>query len=220
MPSRNKRSAVVFRVALLAGATLAALLVAAAWLPSMLPRPNAAVTPPELGNVLLPSPNPIRPFTLRDDHGRRFDLERLRGSWTLMFFGYTSCPDICPTTLVTLRDLAGHLESQDDVQYVFVTVDPARDDPQRIGEYLEYFHTGFIGVSGEPAELEAFMAQLNVMAKRRDAESPDDYTIAHTSSIMLIDPEARLLGAFSPPHKAPRMAEQFQILRDHLEDQS
>lgn len=218
MPAQSKRLVVLCKVAILAGAILTALVLAGTRLPWLLSRPNAAAAPPELRNVLLPSPNPLRAFSLRDDSGRRFDLDRLRGHWTLMFFGYTSCPDICPTTLVTLRDLAGRLDPNDDVQYVFVTVDPSRDDLRQVGEYLDYFHPGFIGVSGESAEIQAFMKQLNVMAVRETAEDSDTYTIAHTSSIMLIDPEARLLGTFSPPHRAPRIAEQFQVLLDYLEE--
>jgi protein SCO1 len=219
MPARTNRPVVTFRVAVLVGAVLIAIAVVGARLPWPFPQPNAATVPPELANVLLPSPHPLKAFTLRDDQGRWFDLDRLRGNWTLMFFGYTSCPDICPTTLVTLRDLAGKLDTEDDVQYVFVTVDPARDDLRTVGNYLDFFHSEFIGVSGEPGQIQAFMKQLNVMAVRNNAEDSDSYTIAHTSSIMLIDPEARFLGAFSPPHSAPRIAQQFQILLDHLEDQ-
>lgn len=219
MSARTKRFFVMLGGALLVGAALAVLAMAAIRSPWLLSSaPDTDRGPPELKNVLLPSPNPIKVFSLRDDNGRRFDLDRLRGRWTLMFFGYTSCPDICPTTLATLRDLAELLEERDEVQYVFVTVDPSRDDPERIGDYLDYFDPDFVGVSGEPADIEAFMKQLNVAAVRREAEDSDSYTFSHTSAVMLIDPEARLLGAFSPPHKASRMAEHFQTLVSYIEE--
>jgi len=218
MPA-HKHFFVKFGGALLAGALLAVLAMAVVRPPAWLSSPAGSESvPPTLRNVLQPVATPVGAFSLRDDEGGRFDPDRLRGSWTLMFFGYTACPDICPTTLATLRDLAGLLEEREDVQYVFVTVDPVRDDLQRVADYLDYFDPDFIGVGGEPADIEAFMQQLNVAAVRRKAEDSDAYTISHTSAVMLIGPEAQLLGAFSPPHQASRMAEQFHTLVNYIEE--
>lgn len=213
-----RRRFVVANIVLLVIAALAAFWVAGTRLPGLLSRPDATVRPPELANVLLPSPRPLQDFALLSDDGRRFEMERLRGNWTMMFFGYTSCPDICPTTLVNFRDVADLIASDQAVQYVFVTVDPSRDDLESIGQYVKYFHKDIIGVGGEPAELESLMNQLNVMALRESREESGGYTISHTSSIMLIDPQGRLVGAFSPPHRPGRIAEQFQLLRDYFEE--
>jgi len=218
MPAPRKRYPAALKIVLLAGIAAAAFVVAANRLPHLMLRPDLVSGPPELSNVMLPAPQPLKAFALRDGNREAFDLERLQGRWTMVFFGYTSCPDICPTALATLREVAGHLESEENVQYVFVSVDPARDTPERVGEYVEFFHPGFIGVSGDPERIEALMKQFNVMAKRNPGDNPDAYTIAHTSSIMLVGPDARLLGSFSPPHKARRIADQFQALRNYLEE--
>lgn len=218
MPVPRRRYPAALKFVLLAGVAAAAFAVAANRLPHLLSRPDLVAGPPELSNVLLPAPKPLKKFALRDGNEEVFDLDRLRDRWTMVFFGYTSCPDICPTTLATLRDVAGHLEAEQDIQYVFVSVDPARDDPGRAGDYVAFFHPEFIGVSGDADRIEALMKQFNVMAKRSAADSPGGYTIAHTSSIMLVGPDARLLGSFSPPHKARRIADQFQALRNYFEE--
>jgi len=219
MPVQRNRRVAVVKIVLLVSAALAAFVVVGTRLPRLLSRPDVFAGPPELSSVLLPSPSPLNAFSLRADDGRPFDLDRLRGRWTMMFFGYTSCPDICPTTLSMLRGVAEELASEESVQYVFVTVDPSRDDLQSVGDYVDYFHPEFIGVSGKPAAIESLMKQFNVMAMRQEGGDPDTYTISHTSSIMLVDPGARLVGTFSPPHDAGRIAEQFEILTDYLEDQ-
>jgi len=213
---RNRRLAAL-TIALLAGTAIAAFVVAGTRLPRLLSGTGASAEPAELASVLLPAPSPLKAFSLRADDGSPFDLGRLRGRWTMMFFGYTSCPDICPTTLAMLRDVADRLAPDATVQYVFVTVDPSRDDLETVGEYVDFFHPEFIGVSGKPAAIESLMKQLNVMA-RRYGEDPGPYTISHTSSIMLVDPQGRLVGTFSPPHKPGRIAEQFGILRDYIEE--
>lgn len=135
----------------------------------------------------------------------------------MLFFGYTSCPDICPTALTTLRDVAELLGNDPRVQYVFVTVDPARDDPARVGAYAAFFHPRFIGVGGGPEDIEALKKQLNVMSVRNESGDSGGYTISHSSSIMVVDPKARLVGTFSPPHKAARIADQLRVLQDHFQ---
>ena len=216
MPGSPSRFFTVFKIVILAGAAVTAFVVAGAQLPRLLTQPDSVGGPPALRNVLLPSPQPLQPFALRDGSEKAFDLGRLRGHWTMFFFGYTSCPDICPTALTILRDVADVLDDDARVQYVFVTVDPARDDPAQVGAYAAFFHPHFIGVGGEPADIEALKKQFNVMSVRNDSGDPQAYTISHSSSIMVVDPEARLVGTFSPPHKAARIVEQFQVLQDYF----
>lgn len=220
MSDQRARPLVALAIALLAGTAIAAFVVAGTRLPRLLSAVEVPAEPAALASVLLPAPRPLEAFELRGDDGRRFDRDRLRGRWTMMFFGYTSCPDICPTTLTMLRKVAERLATEEAVQYVFVTVDPARDDLEAVGEYVDFFHPELIGVSGEPAAIESLMRQLNVMARRSNEGDTDAYTISHTSSIMLVDPDARLVATFPPPHEPGRIAEQFTMLRDYMEDKS
>ncbi|KAA3632422.1 MAG: SCO family protein [Proteobacteria bacterium] len=173
------------------------------------PRPE----PPDdaLLGVLRPSPTPLRAFELTDQTGSRFDVERLKGYWTLLFFGYTYCPDICPATLSTLSAVARELEStgwtRDDYQVVFVSIDPARDDLEHIARYLAFFDDGYTGVTGDPDALLSFATQFGARYYREPADESDaTYFMAHTSSIFLVNPRAELVASFSPPHDGTTIA--------------
>jgi len=170
----------------------------------------------------LPAPRPLVPFTLVDQHGQRFDLARLKGAWTFLFFGYTHCPDVCPTTMATLNIVTGKIAAaggQDaPIHVVFVTVDPARDTVARLAEYVPYFNKEFIGVTGTPADVDAFAAQLNILHMRSPDHAADGgYNVDHTASILLIDPQARFSAIFSAPPLAPAIVQDFLRLRDYYE---
>lgn len=179
---------------------------------------------PQLASgTALPEPRPLTPFTLTDHHGQTFDLARFKGAWTLLFFGYTHCPDVCPTTLATLsgvvKKIAAAGPAQTPLHVVFVSVDPERDTVQHLAEYVPYFNKDFLGVTGAPAQLDAFTAQLNIMHLRNSPTTADGgYTVDHTASILLIDPQARFNAIFSAPHVATAIAQDFLSLRSHYED--
>jgi len=152
-------------------------------------------------------------FQLLDQNNQVFDRTRLQGKWSYMFFGYTHCPDICPTTLVVLRDvqkIAGGKEQ--DVQYIFISVDPKRDKAATLKNYLPYFHPEFIGATGVQAELMRLTRGLGAYYEAGEAQN-GNYEVHHSAAIFLIDPEARLRALFAGPHDAARLAQGLQRLK-------
>ena len=177
---------------------------------------------PDIPGLLWPHPKALGPFSLVDQQERPFDLERLKGRWTFLFFGYTHCPDVCPLTLTALDRVEKHLAQSHDanldgVQFAFVTVDPQRDTPKKVAQYVQYFNKAFLGISGPEDKLAALTRQLGVIHMRTDADTRGDYLVDHTASIMLTDPQARLVGVFGPPHDAKTIAEQFTKIRRFIE---
>jgi protein SCO1/2 len=178
--------------------------------------PNKTI-PPELQGVLRPVPKPLQAFELVDQHEQPFKLERLNGKWSFVFFGYTYCPDICPTTLATLTAAVKQLKSDPqglaNIQVVFVSVDPQRDTPDLIEAYLKYFNETFLGVTGLQQDIDALIRQFGAAYAREPEAMPGEYLLSHTSSIFLVDPHARLLAAFSPPHYPDTIVDQFRQIR-------
>ena len=159
--------------------------------------------PPDLGPEahVLTVPLPVPEFSLVDQDGAPFDRERLLGRWSLLFFGYTYCPDICPVTLSKLAPVLDLLGPDSPVQAVFVSVDPERDDTARLAEYVAFFHPSLLGASGDDAEIARLTEAIGVFHQRRAAEdaSADDYLVDHSASLFLVDPSARLHAILHEP---------------------
>jgi len=175
-------------------------------------RDPARATPIEGMTVLEPAA-PLAAFRLHDQNNQVFDLARLQGKWSYVFFGYTHCPDICPTTLVVLRDvqkIAGGKEQ--GVQYIFVSVDPDRDKAATLKNYVSYFHPEFIGATGRQDELMRLTRALGAYYKAGEARN-GNYEVHHSAAIFLIDPDARLRALFAGPHDAARLAQGLQRLK-------
>ena len=195
-------------IALLAVFVGMALLV---WLPgreAATPRP---LQPPRLQTATqLPELRPLAPFSLTDQQGQTYDNSRLQGHWTLLSFGYTYCPDICPTALAMLAQMQqalGEAGMSAPLEIVFVSVDPQRDTPQRLAEYLAYFDRDFVGLSGSAAAIEALTRPLGILYRKVETrDSALDYVVDHSASMMLIDPQGRYQALFSPPQDAAMMA--------------
>lgn len=149
-------------------------------------------------------------FKLLDHHGETFDNQRLRGRWNLLFFGFTYCPDVCPMTLRVLDEINAQLAGTaagNNLQIVFVSVDPERDSPERLREYVEYFNPGFLGVTGEHDQLQALTRSLGAFySKANEAAEGKDYLVDHTASLFLLSPEGRVRALFSTPLKAGPIA--------------
>lgn len=205
----------------LSGIALLALFggVAAAWITDRIGTPR----PPQLqaATPLLSQAKPLPAFQLTDSAGQPFDNSRLAGHWSWMFFGYTYCPDICPTTLATLNTAMQLIAGQggvEDTQIVFVSVDPERDTPKKLKEYVDYFNPGFIGVTGRAPEIDELTRALGILHTRVPSPSGDGaYLMDHSASILLIGPEGKLVALFSVPHKAQWLASDFEKLRDYYE---
>lgn len=131
--------------------------------------------------------------------GNRFRLSELRGDVVLVFFGYTSCPDVCPTTMAQLRLALSELKEQDveRVKVVFVTVDPERDTPERVQEYVDQFNPAFIGLSGTKQELEKTWTEYGVYREIAEQQSAAGYVVNHTARVNLIDQQGNLRVSFS-----------------------
>ena len=171
--------------------------------------------PPQPSNaalMVLPEPRVIADFALVDDAGAPFSLDNLRGHWSLIFFGYTHCPDVCPSTLYDLKLVHEKLEQLNGDgapghQVLFVSVDPERDTPEQLGPYVNYFHPDFIGVTGPQEQLAPLTMQLGIAYRIEDHEAGSpQYNVDHSVSVLLMDPKGRLHGVFPAPHDADKMA--------------
>jgi len=162
--------------------------------------------------MILPQPRVIADFALVDDERQPFSLENLRGKWTLMFFGFTNCPDVCPSALYDLNLVTEKLtelrgNKLPPTQVVFVSVDPERDTPEKLSQYLGYFNPGFIGVTGTQEQLAPLTMQLGIAYQIEEHETgAGQYNVYHSASFLLTDPEGRLYGVFPAPHDAGNMA--------------
>lgn len=141
---------------------------------------------------------PAAEFTLERSDGTSFQLSQMRGRVVLLFFGYTSCPDICPATLAELNQAMGKLrESEADrVQVVFVTVDPERDTPERTQEYVNHFNPGFIGLSGTEEQLAKVWSDYGVFREIVEGTSSLGYIVNHTARVTLIDGNGNMRISF------------------------
>lgn len=150
----------------------------------------AEATPAMKGGVFEP-PRQAPEFSLRGSDGAELRLGRYRGKVVLLGFGFTHCADVCPVTLAVLAETRRLLgASAADVQVVYVTIDPQRDDAQRMRQYLAHFDPGFIGGTGTPAQLEAVRDNYGIAATK--VATANGYELDHSSFVYLIDPKGRL----------------------------
>jgi protein SCO1/2 len=169
------------------------------------------------GAYVLAAAEPVAPFRLVTQDGAPFDAAALKGQWTFLFFGFTHCPDACPATLGVFKEVQRRLRADPagagDVRFVLVTVDPERDTPQVLERYLAPLDAAFLGLTGDPAEIARLSAPLGVAYERFASATGQGYHMDHSSSVLLLDPQARLHGILSAPHSAPQMLEAFIAIR-------
>ncbi len=172
--------------------------------------------------TVLPEPMNVPAFTLHDQNGKIFTAENLKNNWTFLFFGYTHCPDICPTTLVTL-DQTDRILREAAVKpmpkMVFVSVDPERDTAERLASYISYYNPDFTAVTGPVDQLLALTRPIGILFQRSsDTNTVDDYLVDHSITVLLIDPQARLRALNSPPHNAEAIAHDYQEIISVFDD--
>ncbi|HSW24489.1 MAG TPA: SCO family protein [Burkholderiaceae bacterium] len=210
------------RVSLVAAATLVLLLVAAVTLSWRWLRPAPAPLPHFVevaaGAYVLPKPDALAEFRLVKHDDTVFDIQSLKGRWTFLIFGYTFCPDFCPTTLVEFaqmhRQLAQRPQGTRDVQFVMISVDPDRDTPQLLGRYVPQFNREFIGVTGDPAVIKQLADSVGAVYARAPGSSDSNYLIDHSTAVLLINPDGKLQGVFAAPHVAKDMVQAFAKMRE------
>ena len=152
---------------------------------------------------LLSPPRTIAIPSLKKDNGSDFVLDDIQGGWHLFFFGYTHCPDICPNTMNAVSQAKKMMQEGGDTfpQVIFVSVDPERDSLDALGEYVRYFDKDFIGVTGEPEMIKAMTLQVNIShMKMLNSQDNSNYAVAHSSSLLLFDPDGRLAAFLNSPH--------------------
>lgn len=164
-------------------------------------------------------PRPLAPVSLVDQFDQPFTEENLKGKWTLTFIGYTFCPDVCPTTLSELNSIYPSLkamEKETPIQVVFMSVDPGRDTPERMKEYVDFFNSEFIGVSGSHPILFPLTRSLGLGYALTDPTDDPDYLVNHSASIVVINPEGKAIGRFKPRKEEGQLpvGDGQQILHD------
>jgi protein SCO1/2 len=167
------------------------------------------------GAYMFETPRALPAFELVDHHGEVFDRERLLGKWTLIFFGFTHCPDICPTTMSLLSRFMEKLDGlpeQADTQVVMVTVDPARDDVAQLAKYVPYFNPDFIGVSGDFMDIHRFATALNTPF-RKVPDQGENYQVDHSANLVLINPRGDYQGFFKAPLDLAKLKVTYRSVR-------
>ncbi len=182
------------------------------------------------GAMLLPKPKSIPTFSLQQQTLGEFGPEQLQGKWSMMFFGYTRCPDVCPTELFMLASMVRELEKQQAAtipQVVFVSVDGERETIEGLQTYAGYYHPAFLGVTGPGSEVDPLVKSMGVIYERvyyQDGkqvvipagETPTDmaYLINHSATIQLINPEGKLHAVFTTPHEPQAMVRDLNMIVD------
>jgi protein SCO1/2 len=172
---------------------------------------------PDQVMTVLAEPKPLSGFALTDDRNRAFGPERLKGKWSFLFFGFTYCPDVCPTTLATLArtrdEIAKNALGADDVQFVFVSVDPNRDTASGLRQYVRAFDPSFVGVTGDDAQLARLAGQLGAVYRVEITPGVENYPVSHSAAVYLLDPRARHHAVFTPPLDAETISRRFNVVR-------
>jgi len=162
--------------------------------------------------MLLESPRKLAIPALQQADGSRFDNASLAGKWSLLFFGYTHCPDVCPATLNTVAQAKQKLEQagMQFPQVVFISIDPQRDNVKLLGDYVRYFDKDFIGATGEEKLLQAISVQTYSNFLTEPSENANEYRVGHSLNLVLINPEAELVAVLSPPHTVESVLDLLQ----------
>ena len=155
-------------------------------------------------------PRVIEPFSFTDHQGNAFTNSQLKDKWSLVFFGYTSCPDVCPTTMQELNFVYQDLKTEaPNTQVLLVSVDPNRDSQGILAEYIDYFHEEFIALRGGHEQLFPFSRNVGLMYAMTDDTAGENYLVDHSASIVLINPNGQVSAIFKPEQalgKVPAVA--------------
>lgn len=167
----------------------------------------------EIKATVLPESRPLPAFELSSSNGETISPETLKGNWTWVFFGFTHCPDVCPGTLSAIRDSMPLIDG-DTPKVLFISLDPERDTLQKLREYVQWFNPEFNAATGDIAGLNKAAQAMGIAWSKVETEN-DNYQIAHTSWVILLNPSAQIQAWFSPPHLPSEMAQDFMNIRDN-----
>ncbi len=196
---------------------LAALLVLGLYVGRTHFAPSAPAAPPQLasGTALPAGAKPTPAVTLKTNSAPSGTNDALQQDWQFVYFGFLSCPDICPGTLYTLAEVAAKLDAEnqlsDDTGYLFVSVDPERDQIEQLGQYVNHFDPRFRAATGELDQLSTLARSLGVVYAK--VPLGDDYTMDHSSGLFLLSGDGDLRAVFPAPHDASEIVEDYLALR-------
>ena len=162
--------------------------------------------------TLLVPPRPLPPLALVDQDNQPFGADRLRGGWSFVFFGFTSCPDVCPVTMSALaqtRKLLADLPEPSRPRVVMISVDPERDTPERLAAYVKGFDPAFVGATGTKPAIDELAQRMGVLVATRPLDG-DNYTVDHSTSVFLVGPDGALRALFSAPHEPDKIAADYR----------
>ena len=174
-------------------------------LPSLLEKKPSLIT----GKILV-RPMEIDNFELIDQNNEAFNKKSLEGGWTVLFFGYTNCPDVCPTTIYKLAEIKNGIKEDlpsANFNTVLVTLDPDRDSTERLDEYIGYFDETMLGVTGTYENIQSFTSSLSVFYQRINKE--EGYDFNHTASIFVFDKDGSLFATMSPANTVGELESDF-----------
>ena len=186
---------------------------------------QAAASKLKIEATVFPDPKPIPQFSLQDQHGKGFTREDLNGKWSLIAFGYTNCPDVCPQLLRTFNRIDGLMTGaafEYPPQYLFVGIDPKRDTVDQMSGFLSHFNQKIIGLTGDETQIKVLTKGLGILSKRSDINelyqnlrsikqgSEDSYLIDHTSAILIVNPNGDVHALTSPPHSGDVIARDYR----------
>jgi protein SCO1/2 len=164
--------------------------------------------------MVLPQPDPVPEFSLLDQQGNSIGPSVFAGQWDLVFFGFTHCPDICPTTLQILSSARSKLSEQGQEplpRIVLVSVDPERDTPDIIGTYVDYFGPGNLGITGSLEEIDRLTSGLGIYYQKQPSNG-GNYVVDHSAAVLVIDPEGRFSALFSGPHDVDNFVHDLPLI--------
>ncbi len=164
--------------------------------------------------LVLPEPNPVPEFELLDQFGNPIDESVFVGQWDLVFFGFTHCPDICPTTLQVLATAREELAEQGHAELpriVLVSVDPERDTPPILAQYVDYFGEGNLGITGTLDGITPLTSGLGIWFEKQPADG-DNYVVDHSAAVLVIDPNGRFSALFGGPHVVANFVHDLPII--------
>jgi protein SCO1/2 len=161
-----------------------------------------------LGYFQLEYVREIADFRLLDENSQVFNVEGLRGHWSLLFFGYTHCPDVCPVTLAKLNKTMEKIDAElaAKIRVMLVSVDPERDQPSVLKEYVAAFNPAFRGITGEFDEIVKLAGQVNIAFGKVPGETQGSYLVDHSGSIVVVNPNGYYAGFIKPPHQPEDVA--------------
>ena len=177
---------------------------------------NPRLIPDQVMTVFV-DPKPLREFVLTDQNSNAFDLVRLKGNWSFLFFGFTHCPDICPSTLASLSQLREQITKRangtKNTQFVFISVDPKRDTVSILKQYTGYFDPSIVGVTGSELELRKLTGQLGALFEVEPTQDKESYQVYHASALFLINPQGQYAALLTPPFDISTISRRFSVLK-------